>query len=382
MALTIDTGPALNSLAYYQQQLTQASNEASSGKRITNAAIDPSGVAIYNALTQQAQGDDQANENIDDASDAINVAQGAAGSIGNALQQLQSLAIEAGNGFNSSSDNAALQAQANQLVQQINTDAASANFNGTQLLTGTNSGTTPATAADAEITNNDFAAAGGNIISGATAGATTQSGTINVQIANTGSGAVANVTFTDSTTQQTTNVGQFAAGSTTTVNGTTITFGNFTTNDTSSSATVQTTAAAPGSSNPAAQVQSGANQGSTTTVTSPNATTTGLGITNIDFSTQASATNSLGQITNAISKLNAGQAQLGAQTSALQNAFNNNNISSVNLTSSASDIGDANETSIASELNSLQTQQQISIATINNANVTNGYLNRFFSVNA
>jgi flagellin len=383
MALgSIDTGPALNSLAYYQQQLTLASNQASSGKRITNAAIDPSGAAIYNALTQQAQGADQANEGISNASDAINVAQGAASGINDALTQLQNLAIEAGNGFNSSSDNAALQAQANQLVQQIDTDAASANFNGTQLLTGTNAGTTPATAADAEVTNNDFAAAGGNIISGATAGAATQSGTISVQVANTGSGAVANVTFTDSTTQQVTNVGQFAAGSTTTVNGTTITFGNFTTNDTSSSATVQTTAAAAGGSAPTSQVQSGPNQGQVTTVTTPNATTTGLGITNIDFSTPANATNSLGQINAAISKLGSAQAQLGAQSSALQNAFNNNNVSSVNLTNSASQIGDAKENSLAVELNSLKIQQQISIQTINNANVSNGYLNRFFSVNA
>ena len=61
---------------------------------------------------------------------------------------------------------------------------------------------------------------------------------------------------------------------------------------------------------------------------------------------------------------------------------NNNNIYSVNLTASASNIGDANIPSLSSELNSLNLQQQISIATINNANVTNGYLNRFFSVTA
>jgi len=72
--------------------------------------------------------------------------------------------------------------------------------------------------------------------------------------------------------------------------------------------------------------------------------------------------------------------QLGAQTNSLQNAFANNNIASNNLTNSASSIGDTNEPSVASELNSLRIQQQISIATINNANITNGYLNRFFSV--
>jgi flagellin len=380
--MSISTGPALNSLAFYQQKLTQASNQASSGNRLTSAAVDPSGLAIYNALESQAQGNDTANQNISQASDAINVAQGATSGIQNALGQLQNLAIEAGNGFNSPSDNAALQTQANALLQQINGDASTVNFNGTALLTGQNSGSTPSTTASATTTNDDILAGGGNVIASATASAATTSGTIGVTIANTGAGAVANVTFTDSTTQQVTNVGAFAAGSTTSVNGTQVTFGNFTTADTGTSATVQTQAAAAGTNNPSIGVQSGANQGQQTQVTIPNATTTGLGITNIDFSTPQNATNSLGQIQSAISKLGAGQAQLGAQTNSLQNAFANNNIASNNLTNSASSIGDTNEPSIASELNSLRIQQQISIATINNANVTNGYLNRFFSVSA
>jgi len=380
--MSISTGPALNSLAYYQQQLTQASNQASSGNRLTSAAVDPSGLAIYNALESQAQGDDTANQNISQASDAINVAQGATSGIQSALGQLQSLAIEAGNGFNSASDNAALQTQANALLAQINGDASTVNFNGTGLLTGQNSGTTPATAASATTTNNDDLAGGGNVIASTTASAATTSGTIGVTITNTGSGAVANVTFTDSTTQQVTNVGSFAAGSSTNVNGTQITFGNFTTADTNSGATVQTQAATAGSTNPTIGVQSGANAGQQTQVTIPNATTSGLGITNIDFSTPQNAANSLGQIQTAIANLGAGQAQLGAQTNSLQNAFANNNIASNNLTNSASSIGDTNEPSVASELNSLRIQQQISIATINNANITNGYLNRFFSVTA
>lgn len=377
---SIDTGPALNSLAYYQQQLTQASNQASSGKRITSAAIDPSGLAIYNALESQAQGADTGNQNISQASDAINVAQGATSGIQSALGQLQNLAIEAGNGFNSPSDNAALQTQANALVQQINGDAGTVNFNGTALLTGQNSGTTPATVASATTTNNDLLNGGGNVIANATASGATTSGTISVTIANTGAGAVANVTYTDSVTQQVTNVGQFAANSTTNVNGTQITFGNFTAQDTNASATVQTQAATPGNVQGTIGVQTGPQAGQQTAVTIPNATTSGLGITNIDLSTPANATNSLGQIQNAITALGAGQAQLGAQTVSLQNAFNNNNTYSVNLTNSASNVGDANIPSLSSELNSLRLQQQISIQTINNANVTNGYLNRFFSV--
>lgn len=379
---SIDTGPALNSLAYYQQQLATATAQASSGNRIVNASIDPSGLAIYNELVSQAQGSDTANQNISQASDAINVAQGATSGIQDALGQLQNLAIEANNGFNSPSDNAALQTQANALVAQINGDASTVNFNGTQLLTGANSGTTPATTASATTTNNDILAGGGNVIASTAATAGTASGTIGVSIANTGAGAVANVTFTDSTTQQVTNIGSFAANSVVNVNGTNVTLGNFTTNDTNATATVQTAAATAGSVQPTISVQSGANAGQTTAVTIPNATTSGLGITNIDFSTPANATNSLGQIQTAITNLGAGQAQLGAQTNALQNQFNNNNTYSVNLTQSASSIGDVNEASVSSELNSLNLLQQISIQTINNANVTNGYLNRFFSVTA
>jgi flagellin len=378
----INTGAALNSLAFYQQKLTQTTNQASSGHRITNASIDPSGLAIYNALSAQADGADTANLNITEASNAIDVAQGATSGIQDALGQLRNLAIEAGNGFNSPSDNAALQAQANALVQQINGDAASVNFNGTALLTGQNAGTTTAAPATATTTYNDQLGGGGTVLASSAAGGATVSGTISVSIANTGAGAVANVTFTDSTTQQVTNVGQFAANSSTVVNGTTVNFGNFQTSDTGSTATVQTQGATAVSVNASIGIQSGANAGQTTNVTIPGATTSSLGITNIDLSTPANATNSLGQIQAAITNLSAGQAQLGAQTVSLEHAFNNNNIYSNNLTASASVIGDTNEASVASELNSLRIQQQISIQTINNANVSNGYLNRFFSVNA
>jgi flagellin len=378
MSVGISTGTALNSLAYYQQQLSKVSNEASSGSALS--ASSASSVAIYNALTQQAEGADTANQNISQASDAVNVAQGVTSGIQDALGQLQNLAIEASNGFNSPTDNAALQDQANQLIQQINQAAGGANFNGTPLANGTNAGNVAATAATATTTNNDAVNAGGNVVANVTASAATTSGTITVSVANTGAGAVANVTYTDSATQTVTNVGQFAAGSTQTVNGTTFTLGNFSASDAGTSATIQTQAAQAGSTNNSVFIQSGANAGATTSINLPNATTTGLGIQNIDLSTPANAQNSLGQIQQAITNLNAGQAQLGAQSNSLNAAFNNNNTYSVNTAASASDIGDANYGSLASELNSLNLQQQISIQTINNANVTNGYLNRFFSV--
>lgn len=373
-------GPALNALGNQQSQLQNAIAQASSGKRITNASIDPSGLAIYNALESQSAGFDTANGNIVDASNAVNVADGALSSTTDSLQQLSSLAIEATNSFLSSSDRAALQDQANALVQQINGTASQTNFNGQPLLTGQLSGNTPATNADATITNNSSVGAGGSLVASATASPTTQSGTISVQVVN--GGATAQITFTDNATGTTTNVGTFAAGSTTSVNGTNITLGNFGPGDDSDSSTVQTTAPQAGSANPTVGVQTGANQGAVTQVAIPTGTTSGLGIANIDLSSSASATNAQGQINAALTAVGTARAQLGAQSAALGANFQNNATASVNLTASASAIGDTSEASVASELNSLAIQQQISIATINQANVDYGYLNRFFSVNA
>jgi flagellin len=357
------------------EQFTQVSQETS-GKKITNASVDPSGLAIYNNLSAQAQGADTANINITEASDAVNVAQGATSTIQTALSQVNNLAIEANNGFNSPSDNAALQAQATQLSQEINQVAGQANFNGTALLDGTNSGTTAPAAASATVTNNDQVSGGGAVVSSVSASPSTTSGTFSVSV--TGSGT-ANVTFTDSTTQTTTSVGSFAANSTTTYNGTTLNFGNFTASDSGQSATVQTTASTPGSTAPTVSVQSGANAGQTSNVSLPNATTTGLGITNIDLSSPASATNTEGQISGAQTALAGADASLGAQSAALTAAFDNNNVLSNSLTASASAIGDTQEAAAVTASNLSSLQSQISVAVLARANTDAGHLNSFLS---
>jgi flagellin len=373
------SNPAYSLLSVLSAQiaLLTATEQASSGSRITSAAVDPSGLAIYNNLETQSQGADTANQNISDASNAVNVAQGATSTIQTSLTQINNLAIEANNGFNSPSDNAALQAQATQLAQGINQIAGETNFNGTALVNGANSGNTPPTAATAATTNNDATNAGGGVVTSVSASAATTSGTFNVSVDATGNAAV---TFTDSATQVTTAVGSFAAGSSTTFNGTTINFGNFAASDSGSSATVQTTAANAGSTQPAVSVQSGANAGQTTTVSFANATTAGLGIANIDLSNPASATNAEGQIGNATANLNAGQAQLGAETNSLANQFSNNNIYSNNLAGAASSIGDTNEAQTAGTISQSTLQQQISIAVLSRANADAGHLSSFLSV--
>lgn len=352
--------------------------QLSSGVRVTSAAVDPSGLAIYNNLLAQSNGADTANQNISDASNAINVAQGAASGIQDALIKINDLAIQANNGFNSPSDNAALQAQATQLTQQINTDS-QISFNGTPLLDGTNSGSVAGTAPKAAITSNDLVSAGGNVLSSVSASAATTNGTFSASVDSSGN---ATLKYTDSATQATTVVGSFAANSSTTSNGTTITFGNFSAADASTNATVQTTAATAASTQPTVGVQSGPNEGDTTNVALPNATSSGLGVVNINLNNPSSATNAEGQITGAVASLAQGEANLGAQSNALSYASGNNSILSTNLTASASAIGDTNVAKTSSNYNANLLQQQISLTLLGNANTNAGHLNAFLSTYA
>jgi len=367
---------SLQSVLSAQIALFTAIDEESSGSAFTSAASNPSGLAIYNNLSTQSQAADTANENISDASDAINVAQGATSTIQTGLSQINDLAIEANNGFNSPSDNQALQDAATQIAQGINQIAAGTNFNGTALLDGTTSGNTPATASSAAVTNNDAVGAGGAVLASATSSAATTSGTFSVQVDATGN---ADVSFTDSATQTTTSVGSFAAGSSTTFNGTTLNFGNFSASDAGQSATVQTTAATSGSTAPTVTVQSGANEGNTTNVTFANATTTGLGISNIDLTNPSSATNTEGQVNGAITALAGSEASLGAQSNGLDFAFQNNNTYSNNLQASASAIGDDDTANSVISGNLASLQQQISLAVLARANTDAGHLSSFLS---
>src|ERR1700721_2366340 len=112
-----------------QQSLLQSFNQLSSGKRLTTPAVDPSGYAIATALQTQVYGLKPASGNVQNAFNAANVPSAGLGQIGDIATQLQTLAIQGVNDFLSPTDRAALQDQANQLVQQANTIAQSTNFN-------------------------------------------------------------------------------------------------------------------------------------------------------------------------------------------------------------------------------------------------------------
>ena len=118
-----------NSLATSIQRL-------SSGLRINSAKDDAAGLAISERFTTQIRGINQAARNANDGISLAQTAEGALGEIGNNLQRIRELAVQARNATNSDSDRQALNAEVQLLKAEIQRVAEQTNFNGTNLLDG------------------------------------------------------------------------------------------------------------------------------------------------------------------------------------------------------------------------------------------------------
>ncbi|MNN08765.1 A-type flagellin [compost metagenome] len=108
----------------------------SSGLRINSAKDDAAGLAISERFTTQIRGLDVAIRNANDGISLAQVAEGSLTEIGNNLQRVRELSVQASNATNSASDRKALQAEVTQLVSEIDRVAKQADFNGTKLLDG------------------------------------------------------------------------------------------------------------------------------------------------------------------------------------------------------------------------------------------------------
>lgn len=144
MALTINTNIAsLNAqrnLNGSQSALQTSLQRLSSGLRINSAKDDAAGLAISERFSTQIRGMDVAMRNANDGISLAQTAEGAMAEIGNNLQRIRELSVQAANATNSESDRSALNAEVKQLVSEIDRVANQTNFNGTKLMDGSFSG--------------------------------------------------------------------------------------------------------------------------------------------------------------------------------------------------------------------------------------------------
>lgn len=128
---------AQRNLSKSGSDLSNSLQRLSSGLRINSAKDDAAGLAISNRMSSQINGLNQASRNANDGISLAQTAEGALSSIGDALQRMRTLSVQAANATNTGTDRAALQKEVDQLVQQINTVSSQTSFNGVKLLDGT-----------------------------------------------------------------------------------------------------------------------------------------------------------------------------------------------------------------------------------------------------
>jgi len=120
--------------------LSQAMERLSTGSKINSAKDDAAGLAITNRMTSQIRGMAKAIGNVNDAISMSQTAEGALGNVGDILQRMRELAVQAGSGTMNDSDRSSMQLEVSQLKQQIDDIANKTNHNNIKLLDGTAKG--------------------------------------------------------------------------------------------------------------------------------------------------------------------------------------------------------------------------------------------------
>lgn len=118
------------------RNLGRSFQKLSSGKRINSAADNAAGLAIAQKLLKQTNGLSAGVYNARTSQNMLNVAEGAMSSVSDMLQRVNELSVQAANGTNSTSDRSAIQAEIDQLTQEIDRVSATTKFNETYLLKG------------------------------------------------------------------------------------------------------------------------------------------------------------------------------------------------------------------------------------------------------
>jgi flagellin len=144
---------AQRNLSTNSASLATTIQRLSSGLRINSAKDDAAGLAISQRMTTQVRGMDVAARNANDGISLAQTAEGGLSSIGENMQRIRELAVQAANGTNSATDRAALQKEVSQLSSEITRVKDNSSFNGTKLLNGSATSFTIQVGADAGSDN-------------------------------------------------------------------------------------------------------------------------------------------------------------------------------------------------------------------------------------
>jgi flagellin len=143
VAQTINTNIAsLNAqrnLYVSQGSLSTSMQRLSSGLRVNSAKDDAAGLAIADRMQTQVRGSNVAMRNANDAISLAQTAEGAMGKVGDMLQRMRELAVQSANATNGTDDRINLNAEFEQLSEEVTRTLSNTRFNG-QSITGSDAG--------------------------------------------------------------------------------------------------------------------------------------------------------------------------------------------------------------------------------------------------
>jgi flagellin len=128
---------AQRNLSTSQSQLSTAMQRLSSGLRVNSAKDDAAGLAIAERMNSQVRGMTVAIRNANDGISLAQTAEGAMGKVGDMLQRMRELAVQAANGTNTTADRTSLSDEYTQLAREAARTLGGTQFNGANILATT-----------------------------------------------------------------------------------------------------------------------------------------------------------------------------------------------------------------------------------------------------
>lgn len=321
---------AVNTLRQYTAN-TNAANKSmeklSSGLKINRAGDDAAGLAISEKMRAQIRGIEMASDNSQNAISLIQTAEGALSETHSILQRMNELAVQSASDTNESIDRNALDAEFQQLKNEIDDIANQTKFNNKHLLDGSVGSQVDTDPANSTI----FAEAGVTSVQAGGASGTTYAFADN--------GTNLTITRTDGSTAavETKTLATTAAGS-----------GNITVSDWGLNVELGPGYAAAGvdgssielSASSGLSIQTGAANGEKLTITIDSMKKDDLGLNASAVDSQANAETAINTVTAAINTVSTQRANLGAYQNRLEHKINNLSTSAENLQAAESNIRD------------------------------------------
>ncbi len=186
---------AQNNLANTQNSLQTSLQRLSSGLRINSAKDDAAGLYTAELMSSSIRGNNQAIRNANDGTSLAQTAEGALAQIANNIQRIREIAVQSANG--TVQDRTGLQAETDQLTQEISRITQTSTYTGVSLFTSSTS-VNFQVGSDGNDTNQVAVATTALNVAGSGglftyAASLTGTGTVNVSSAASASAAIANM---------------------------------------------------------------------------------------------------------------------------------------------------------------------------------------------